>query len=210
MTDTENWPRNKREQLAGFHKTISEQLNARLAESPRFFWALVVVSTGYGYVLWNVATKPVGPGLRTMLIIASLLSYVAVIWASWYLAALGYAFRYLQNVQHSIERDLGWDAYGPPRGNPPASNCWCSGIFWLLPSIYHAHVFGLVALLAIIIAAFCCYSTQWWGSYSVLLIGFSIISLGIGGVFIIGINKYYLWKFRKKRKNPESVDVLDD
>jgi hypothetical protein len=46
-----------RDQLAGFHKTISEQLNARLAESPRFFWALVVVSTGYGYVLWNYAIE---------------------------------------------------------------------------------------------------------------------------------------------------------
>jgi hypothetical protein len=28
----------EREQLAGFHKTISEQLNARLEESPRFFF----------------------------------------------------------------------------------------------------------------------------------------------------------------------------
>ena len=105
----------ERDQLAGFHQTISQQLNARLAESPRFFWALVVVSTGYGYVLWNVAnaTKQDEPELRPVLILASLLSYVAVLWASWYLAALGYAFRYLQSGQHCIEHALGWDAYVP-------------------------------------------------------------------------------------------------
>ena len=151
----------KREQLAGFHQTISEQLNARLAESPRFFWALVVVSTGYGYVLWNVANDP-KPGLFMMLGIASLLSYVAVLWASSYLAALGYAFRYLQNIQHCIEHALEWDIYGPRRnprkpGEPPARYWWCLDIFWLLPGIYHAHVGGLVAFLAIIILAFCRY-----------------------------------------------------
>ena len=202
----------KRTQLAGFHRTISEQLNARLAESPRFFWALVVISTGYGYVLWNVAKNPeqAEPGLRTMLVLASLLSYVAVLWASWYLAALGYAFRYLQNGQHCIEYALGWYTYVSPYGKPPERNCRCSEIFWLLPGIYHAHAFGLVAFLAIIIAAFCCYSRQWWGSYSELLIGFSIILFGIGVVFIIWFNVHYVRKFRKNWRDPVKVTVLGD
>ena len=193
----------KRELLAGFHKTISEQLNARLEESPRFFWALVVVSTGYGYVLWNLAKNP-KPGLCVVFVIASLLSYVAVLWASWYLAALGYAFRYLQYGQHCIEQALGWNAYVPIYGKPPARFRWwrCSKTicktfcesFWLLPGIYHAHVFGLVSLLVIIIVAFCCYSSEWLGICCVLLIGFISFVIGVG--FIIFINRYYVQKYK--------------
>ena len=208
-------PSRDRDQLADFHHTISQQLNARLAESPRFFWALVVVSTGYGYVLWNVAknSEQAEPRLHTVLVLASLLSYVAVLWASWYLAALGYAFRYLQNSQHCIEHALGWNTYvpigGPRRpGEPPARICRCSEIFWLLPGIYHAHVFGLVAFLAIIIAAFCCYSSQWWDSHSELLIGFILFGIGVG--FIICVNVHYVRKFRKTRRDPRSVTVLGD
>ena len=203
-------PSHESGQLAGFHHTISQQLNARLAESPRFFWALVVVSTGYGYVLWNVAknSEQAEPRLRTVLVLASLLSYVAVLWASWYLAALGYAFRYLQNVQHCIEHALGWNTYGPPRGDPPARIRRCSEIFWLLPGIYHAHVFGLVAFLVIIFAAFCCYSSQWWDSHSELLIGCILFVIGVG--FIIYVNVHYVRKFRKTRRDPVSVTVLGD
>ena len=198
----------ERKQLAGFHQTISQQLNARLEESPRFFWALVVVSTGYGYVLWSLAsdTGPDKTGLRTVFVIASLLSYVAVLWASWYLAALGYAFRYLQYGQHCIEHALGWNAYVFPYGKPPASKFWC---FWLLPGIYQAHAGGLVAFLAIIIAAFYCYGKQWWSSYSELPIGcIGLYSFVIGLVFIICVNMYYVWKFRKKWKNPRDVPKL--
>ena len=202
-------PSHKRNQLADFHHTISEQLNSRLAESPRFFWGLIVVSTGYGYVLWGVANNPVStkPELRTVLIIASLLSYVAVLWASCYLAALGYAFRYLQNVQHCIEHALGWNIYGPDRGQmSPGEPCRCSDIFWLLPGIYHAHAYGLLVLLAIIILAFCSHSIQWWGSCSALLIGFISLVIGVG--FIICVNVHYVRKYRKKRKDPAAV--LDD
>ena len=39
--------------LARYHHTISEQLNARFSESPKFFGLLIIVSTGYGYVLAN-------------------------------------------------------------------------------------------------------------------------------------------------------------
>ena len=88
----------ERDQLAGFHHTISEQLNARLSESPRFFWALIVVATGYGYIIWSVSAYD-DVQLRDKRIVlwsAAILSYFAVLWANWYLAALGYAFRFLQ------------------------------------------------------------------------------------------------------------------
>ena len=191
-------PEEKRKLLAGFHKTISEQLNARLAESPRFFWALVVVSTGYGYVLWNVAIKnpeQAEPGLCMMLGIASLLSYVAVLWACWYLAALGYAFRYLQHGQHRIEQFLGWDAHVFPYGKPPTRIRRCSDIFWLLPGIYHAHVGGFVAFLAIIVIAFSYYGRQWWGSSSAICIGFILFLMGV--IFIICVNLHYVWKYEE-------------
>ena len=215
MTVNEECPGRKRDQLAGFHRTISEQLNARLSESPRFFWALVVVSTGYGYVLWNVANdqRQAEPGLNVMLSIASLLSYGAVLWASWYLAALGYAFRYLQNVQHCIEQALGWgDVFGPRRGNPPSRIRWCSlDHFWLLPGIYHAHVSGLVLFLTIVIIAFYWFNRQCWCSYQALCIGIiAFVSWAIGVVFIVGINRHYVVKYRKKRKDPASVTVLHD
>lgn len=80
---------------------------------------------------------------------AATLSWMAVIWASWYLAGLDYAFRFLQNCQHSIEHALGWNPNYVPRGEsgrgtgePPESN-WRYP-FWLLPGIYHAHAAALV------------------------------------------------------------------
>ena len=208
MTVNEDWPGRKRDQLAGFHRTISEQLNARLSESPRFFWALVVVSTGYGYVLWNVANdqRQGEPGLCAMLVIASLLSCGAVLWASWYLAALGYAFRYLQNVQHCIEHALGWDVYGPAHGDAPSRIRWCiHTTFWLLPGIYHAHVFGLLLLLTIVIIAFYLYCKQCCCSYPALCIGIiAFVFWAIGVVFIFGINRRYVSKYREKRKDPSN------
>ena len=70
-----------KELLAQFHHTISEQLNARLSESPKFFGLLVLVSTGYGYVLSE-------PKLCKLIPLATGLSLAATVWASWYLAAL--------------------------------------------------------------------------------------------------------------------------
>ena len=144
-----------RDRLAGFHRTISDQLNARLAESPRFFWALVVASAGYGYVLWNLRDSP-DPFHCRIFYLASALSYFAVLWASWYLADLGYGFRFLQNCQHCIEHALEWDQYVPVGdgrrpGEPPDK---FYHFFRLLPGTYHAYVFGLVAFLAIVIVAF--------------------------------------------------------
>ena len=195
-----------RDHLAIYHQTISQQLNARLEESPRFFWALVVVSTGYGYVLWDVTrgSKPTQPELPVIFIIASLLSFFAVLWASWYLAALGYAFRYLQNIQHCIEHRLGWNIYGPEGSSPPTNIRRCSDIFWLLPGIYHAHKCGLVLFLVIIISAFSLYSSRLWGVCCSLLLGFASLFTGIG--FIIYINWHYLRKFKKHRKDPATIN----
>jgi hypothetical protein len=75
-----------KELLAGFHHTISEQLNSRLSESPKFFGLLVVISTGYGYVLSRDSPCK-------LILPATVLALAATLWASWYLAALGYAFR---------------------------------------------------------------------------------------------------------------------
>jgi hypothetical protein len=189
---------NERDQLATFHQTISKQLNARLEESPRFFWALVVVSTGYGYLLWNYAVKPES-GSHTIATVAALLSYFAILWASWYLAALGYAFRFLQNAQHCIEHALGWHEYAPEPRNPPERIC-IRDVFWLLPSIYHAHVFGLCAFLGVVVVSYC------------RLLGgrvyIGVIAFVLGILFIFGINWWYLWKFRQRPKPDPKAAVL--
>jgi hypothetical protein len=92
----------EKELLAQFHHTISEQLDSRLSESPKFFGLLVVVSSGYGFVLSK-------PELSKFILLAALLSLAAILWAAWYLAALGYAFRFLQSTQHRIEHALDWN-----------------------------------------------------------------------------------------------------
>ncbi len=202
---------NHRELLAGFHHTISEQLNARLAESPRFFWALIVVSTGYGYVLWGLHSLQDKHEAAFLFAITSFLAYFAVLWASWYLAALGYAFRFLQNAQHCMEHALGWEGYGPrgipkPSGEPPAVISRCSDLFSLLPGIYHAHVFGLTGLLVIISSAICWRCQEWFGSCWAILVGLLLLGLGLG--FIICVNVHYVRRFRGKWRNPLEVPPL--
>ena len=159
----------EQELLAQFHHTISEQLNSRLSESPKFFGLLVVVSTGYGYVLSN----PLLYKQKEVFLLASLLSYAAVLWASWYLAALGYAFRLLQNSQHRIESALGWNPKyvpgseddrmtGQPPQWPPKTFRRRIDAFWLLPGIYHAHAAGLAVFLIIICVAFGYHASEYW------------------------------------------------
>jgi len=170
-----------KELLAQFHHTISEQLNARLSESPKFFALLVVVSTGYGYVLSE-------PKLCKLVPLATWLSLAATLWASWYLAALGYAFRFLQNIQHRIEDAVEWNGYAPISGEPPTLTNplhW----YWLLPGIYHAHVAGLSALFVLI-----CFTG---------LTGYRRFAVSLIGVFVIALsNLYYLRKFKRKRLDP--------
>jgi hypothetical protein len=204
----------ERDQLAGFHRVISEQLNARLAESPRFFWVLVVASAGYGYVLWNLKSDAAQQSQRDIVVtLASFLTYVAILWANWYLAALGYAFRFLQNCQHCIEHALRWDEYTPTgapvegerrrrAGELPDGNSLCDS-FWLLPGIYHAHVFGLSAFLFIVGAAFCWNS---WRNRLAVVLGLFFLLAGVA--FTFGINRYYLRKFKAIRRDPNRVTVL--
>jgi hypothetical protein len=168
----------EKELLAEFHHTISEQLNARLSESPKFFGLLVIVSTAYGYVLSNTQWEKLIP-------LATGVSLAATIWAAWYLAALGYAFRFLQNIQHSIERAVGWNRYSPTSGKPPG---YANPLnwYWLLPGIYHAHAAGLSVLFTLI----CFTGMKGSKRYTISVAGIVAIAL---------LNLRYFYKFKKKR-----------
>jgi hypothetical protein len=169
----------EKELLAQFHHTISEQLNARLSEGPKFFGLLVIVSTGYGYVLSR-------PELGRFVALATYLSLAAVLWAGWYLAALGYAFRFLQNSQHRIERALGWNQFVPASGEPPKSLVNPLKWFWLLPGIYHPHAAGLSFFFVLV----CVTAFAGRKGVAVSVIGISTIAL---------VNLYYLKKFKEKQ-----------
>lgn len=183
-----------KELLARFHQTISEQLNSRLSESPKFFALLVVVATGYGYVLSR-------PDLNKLFLPATLLALAATLWASWYLAALGYAFRFLQNSQHCIEHELGWAKYTPgslgEAGKPPNPVDSIGDAFWLLPGIYHAHAAGLCAFLAVICVAGCRRAWCWWPHCCIVATGITAFVFGI--VFIIWANAHYVLRYRDTR-----------
>lgn len=173
--------------LSDFHKTISEQLNARLSESPKFFWAVGLAVTAYGYVLWDYDKHP---GLFP---IASLLAYLSILWAIWYLAALGYAFRYLQNTQHRIEDALGWNDFrSKTTGIPPKSVQHPGQLFWLFPGIYHAHLAGLLGLSFILYTLFILRAS---GNIALLVL-ISILLSAIQTAWIVGCNYHYLAKFR--------------
>ncbi|MFZ3211683.1 MAG: hypothetical protein WA188_09215 [Terriglobales bacterium] len=171
-----------KELLAQFHHTVSEQLNARLSESPKFFGLLIIVSTGYGYVLAN----PQLCQQKELLSLATWLALAVTVWASWYLAALGYAFRFLQNIQHQIEHALQWSPnYTPASGEPPQFLWNPLNWFWLLPGIYHPHVAGLSVLLLLI----CLKGLAGSERIAVSIIGLLAIAIG---------NLCYLKKFRRK------------
>lgn len=199
-----------KDQLAQFHQTISEQLNARLSESPKFFGLLVVVSTAYGYVLTEA------PGL---FLAGSLLALATTLWASWYLAALGYAFRFLQNCQHCIEHKLGWAAYTPGRsqngkagskrqsGRPPERIKNLSDVFWLLPGIYHAHAAGLCAFAGIICVASCRVSWCWWPQYRCWIVTTGSITFFACLVLVLVFNVHYVRKYRDETwQDPAAYD----
>jgi hypothetical protein len=175
-----------------------------------FFGLLVVVATGYGYVLSDVR-------LDKLFAPATLLALAATLWASWYLAALGYAFRFLQNCQHCIEHELGWAKFTPGSkhhvGEPPNPIKSVGDVFWLLPGIYHAHAVGLCVLLALICIAGCRTAWAWWPHCCVVMSGLLVFSVGI--VFTFWINVHYVRKFRdSRRKDPAQFhpkhDLLGD
>lgn len=192
-----------KELLAEFHHTISEQLNSRLSESPKFFGLLIIVSTGYGYILSNAKLND----HKGIFILATVLSYVVVVWAAWYLAALGYAFRFLQNSQHLIERGLDWSPKFVPgkedgryTGEPPDPDEKFLNAFWLLPGIYHPHAAGFCLLLVMLCATFCSYSWTWWPHC--LNIGLTLLAAVGGPLLVRTANLHYLRKFRRKRRAP--------
>ncbi len=192
----------KEELLAQFHHTISEQLNSRLSESPKFFGLLIVVSTGYGYVLSNHNLSC----NRELFVTASLLSYAPVLWASWYLAALSYSFRFLQNCQHCAEHALKWNRYGPhgkgkdsATGRPPKGTTSIHDAFWLLPSIYHPHAFGLFVFLMIVCGVFYFHVSYWgWAAGAIAFL--------IGAGFMYWINRLYKIKFDNTRRDPSECN----
>ena len=185
-----------KELLAQFHHTISEQLNSRLSESPKFFGLLIVITTGYGYVLSNHELS----SNKELFVSASLLSYFSVLWASWYLAALGYGFRFLQNIQHCAEHALNWNPRYVPREDERAST------LWLLPSIYHPHAIGLVFVLGIICGIFGYHARLWlWSPCCSWILSLIFFLAGLG--FVLWINKYYKRKFETKRRNATECDI---
>jgi protein-S-isoprenylcysteine O-methyltransferase Ste14 len=188
-----------KELLAGFHHTISEQLNSRLSESPKFFGLLVVVSTGYGYVLSSHALNC----NKELFVSASLLSYGAVLWASWYLAALSYGFRFLQNIQHCVEHALKWNPrYVPKEKEGGERTSW----FWTLPSIYHPHAVGLGLVLFLICGIFAHHAEHWfWVPCCVWLLSASLLAVGWG--LMCWAYRYYLHKFNDKRMPPAECDI---
>lgn len=191
---------NRPENLAEFHRTISEQLNARLEESPRFFWALVAISTAYGYALWGEYTQPSALAQREVVVhLTGVLAYLATLWASWYLAALGYAFRFLQNTQHCIEHALGWDNYAPENTAPPKSPRWVDS-FWLLPGIYHPHALGLCVFLSLV-----AFTSLWSWHSSLCVISAHLFFWFAGLAFIVSIHRYYLLKFAGRFREPKVV-----
>jgi len=180
----------KKSLLAEYHHTISEQLDSRLSESPKFFALLVVVASGYGYVLANPkADAQLCPG-KPLFALATWLSLAVIAWASWYLAALGYAFRFLQSIQQRIERALDWSRYAPESGKPP-DHPWRKPWewLWLLPGIYHPHAIGL----AFAFGCVCWVGLNGSTRYSTLVVG-------IIGLF--GCHLYYLMKFKGRRRQP--------
>ena len=182
--------------LVDFHRTISEQLNARLSESPRFFWAVALSMSAYGYVLWNYKVQD----KLSLFVIMSIVGYFSILWATWYLAALGYAFRYLQNAQHRIEDTLGWQIYRPTRtGIPPNEVRRPGELFWLLPGIYHAHLAGLIGISLILHGVFL-YQFVDKGAFIVYFLVPMALLFKLG--WIIGWNKHYFIKFRREHVPP--------
>lgn len=183
-----------KELLAGFHHTISEQLNSRLSESPKFFGLLIVVATGYGYVLSNNKLSC----NKELFVSASLLSYGAILWASWYLAALSYGFRFLQNTQHCVEHALKWNPQYVPREDSRRPKIW---MLPNVPSIYHPHAGGLAFVLLLVCGIFRHHIQPWFSSpyYAWPL---SIIFLVVGWGLMCWAYMHYEYKFQRRRRLP--------
>lgn len=190
---------NDKGSLELFHRTISEQLNARLSEAPRFFWVVILSMTAYAYVLWWYAGEKQKPDhFDNMFLLVSGVAYLSILWVIMYLAALGYAFRYLQNSQHRIEDKLGWEIFRPKTtGIPPEAIRSIGDLFWLLPGIYHAHLYGLIFLSVILQVMLVTILPDLRGALVI-----ATITLLIEGIWIWLWNYHYLKKFRQRHVRP--------
>ena len=190
-----------KELLAQYHHTISEQLNARLSESPKFFWLLIVVSTAYGYVLSNHPSCH-----KSLFVLVSLLVWAVSLWANWYLAALGYAFRFLQNIQHCVEHALKWNPRYVPNPSKEGSCAFVSK-FQLLPGIYHPHAVGFFFFVLLDCAAFCMYSWTFWPNHRCCVISIGVAFLLIGAVLMYAPHSHYKCKSGYKFRDPRECDI---
>lgn len=186
-----------KELLAQYHHTISEQLNSRLSESPKFFWVLIAVSGAYGFVLSNDPNSH-----KELFVLVSIVVWLIILWANWYLAALGYAFRFLQNIQHCAEHALKWSPRYTPRSGGKDDSA-----FWLLPSIYHPHAAGFFLFLLLDCGAFCFYVSHFWPNdlWCILLTGVTAVIIGSWLMYVP--HRYYKCKFEDVRRAPEECDI---
>lgn len=176
------------EKLEIFHRIISDQLNARLAESPKFFWAVVAVGSAYGYALWEYPRGGgVGPFQHLALILISTLAFGVALLAEWYLAALGYGFRFLQATQVRVEKVLEWHRFGLARAESPGSE-W-KYPFWLLPSIYLPHAIAFGALM-VLVALGSGIALRWAS------LNWAGVAVGVVAPYFL--NAHYHRKFRQK------------
>ena len=184
-----------RELLAQYHHTISEQLNSRLSESPKFFWVLIAVSGAYGFVLSN------DPNNHKELFVLGIAVCVVILWANWYLAALGYAFRFLQNIQHCAEHALKWSPRYPPLALPEMTP----------PSGY------FLAFITRMRPASSCFSCSTAERFAFTLRTSGMITSGypqtaamsvtIGGCLMYVPHRHYKYKFEDVRRAPEDCDI---
>jgi len=180
-----------RKNLVEFHKTISEQLDSRLSESPRFLGAVVIALTAYGFAL-ELST-------RGLLLLATGVLYAVLLWAIWYLIVLSYAFRHLQNIQHGIENRLGWSQFRPLKtGIPPGRlrHYKINELFWIVPGIYQPHLAGLLFLIGVLsfVTNYLYGKELEWLDVGLMHVPFMIALLWAGG-----LSRHYFIKYREKR-----------
>lgn len=182
------------ELLVTFHSTMADQLNSRLSESPRFFAFVIAALTAYAFVISHYQSD------RFMLVLVSFISYMVLQWAIWYMAALGYAFRFLQYSMHLAEVALDWTQYSLEYGVPPKTRSF-SRTFWLHPGIYHAHLAGLIIIVCIVCAVF---SFKWWRGTGAFghpqCEALTVLSCGVVGslLWTLFINNHYVNKYEDK------------
>ena len=197
-----------KENLAKYHATIAEQLDSRMAESPKFFGVVVVALTAYAYAIWHWVPNKEGSTLAEqgfMLGIVSILAYLVVLWAVSYLAALSYAFRFLQYSMHKAEDELGWKGFRLSDAERMNYGC-VTDSFKLSPGIYHAHLAGLFFIMILLCFVFW---HKW--AYYCRTVGEKIWCLGESrdwvypGVFLlfgvfwfVFVNRHYLLKYVMK------------